>query len=114
MRAPVIAPDGSLVDQPGYHRASGLYYEPEDGVNVPPVSLHPTDDEITAARSLFFDDLFFNFPFVSNADRTNALGMLITPFVRSLITGPTPLMIVDAPVQGTGKGLLAECIVSPA
>lgn len=114
VRAPVIAPDGSLLDQPGHHWASGLYYVPEDGVNVPPVSQDPSDEEIAAAISLFFDDLFFNFPFVSDADRANALGMLITPFVRSLILGPTPLMIVDAPVQGTGKGLLAECIVSPA
>jgi len=114
VRAPVIAPDGSLVDQPGYHRASGLYYEPEDGVNVPPVSLHPTDDEIIAAKAIFFDDHFIGFPFVSNADRINALAMLLTPFVRSLIQGPTPLMLIDAPVQGTGKGLLAECVVFPA
>jgi len=114
VRAPVIAPDSSLVDKPGYHKASGLYLVPEDDVKVPPVSLHPTDDEITTARSLFFDDLFFNFPFVSNADRTNAFAMLITPFVRSLIQGPTPLMLLDAPVQGTGKGLLAECVVFPS
>ena len=76
VRAPVLATDGSLVDQPGYHRASGLYYVPEEGVIVPPVSQRPSDEEIVAAISLFFDDLFFNFPFVSKADRANALGML--------------------------------------
>jgi hypothetical protein len=35
--------------------------------------------------------------------------MMILPFVRELVVGPTPLHLVDAPTPGTGKGLLADC-----
>ena len=30
--------------------------------------------------------------------------------VRPVIDGPTPLYLIEAPIQGTGKGLLAQCI----
>jgi putative DNA primase/helicase len=35
---------------------------------------------------------------------------LLLPFVRPLIEGPTPLHLLDAPVEGTGKTLLASAI----
>ena len=110
VRSPVIAPDGSLVASPGYHKSSRLYYEPDPKLTIPAIPEHPSDDDIARAKSLILGDLFFDFPFKEPADKANAVAYLLTPFVRSLIKGPTPMGIIDAPVQGTGKGLLALCI----
>ncbi len=35
------------------------------------------------------------------------------PFARQLIHGVTPLHVIDAPTQGTGKSLLAEVSILP-
>ncbi len=51
-----------------------------------------------------------NFPFEDEASRTNALALLLLPFVRPLIEGPTPFHLVDAARPGTGKGLLIDAI----
>jgi len=34
---------------------------------------------------------------------------MLMPFVREFIKGPTPLHVIDAAKQGSGKGLLADC-----
>lgn len=34
--------------------------------------------------------------------------MIFQAFVRTLIQGPTPIYLIDAPARGTGKGLLSE------
>jgi hypothetical protein len=47
------------------------------------------------------------FPFGSDADRTNYVGLLLTPVIRELC-GCVPLALIDAPVAGTGKSLLAK------
>jgi hypothetical protein len=58
-------------------------------------------------------DLLGDFPFATEADRANALAMLLLPVVRPAIDGPTPLHLLDAPVQGSGKSLLAEvCLMA--
>jgi hypothetical protein len=51
-------------------------------------------------------ELFGDFPFATDADRTNALGALLLPFVRELVDDPTPLHLIEAPSPGIGKGLL--------
>lgn len=39
---------------------------------------------------------------------------MILPFVRSIIDGQTPLHLIESPVQGTGKTLLAKTCLVPA
>jgi putative DNA primase/helicase len=46
----------------------------------------------------------------ANCRRDHALAALLLPFVRQMIDGPTPLHLLDAPVEGTGKTLLAMVI----
>jgi putative DNA primase/helicase len=55
-----------------------------------------------------------DFPFVSHADKLNALAATLGPFVRSLIEGSTPLHLYEAPTPGTGKGLLADITAIPS
>jgi len=54
------------------------------------------------------DELLIDFPFADEASRANALALLLLPYVRPLIVGPTPLHLITAPTQGTGKDLLAQ------
>src|SRR5262249_46038918 len=62
------------------------------------------------ARRLLLEELLGDFPFRDDASRAHALAALLLPFVRHLIDGPTPLHLLDAPVEGTGKTLLAAVI----
>ena len=102
--APVFAPDGRLVARPGYDAGSGIYLAEGCAAEVPPA---PTPEQVLAARDALLDVLC-DFPFVGQADRANAVALLLLPFCRPLIDGPTPVHVIDAPSEGTGKGLLAE------
>ncbi len=112
VRAPCFAPDGSLLMQAGYHRGARAYYDPIPGVKFPHVSLDPSREEMERARSLFLDDLLIDFPFVEASDRAHAVALLILPFVREMITGPTPLHLIEAPQAGSGKGLLNDVLLT--
>jgi hypothetical protein len=63
---------------------------------------------------LILDDLLSDFPFVSDSDRAHLLALLLLPFVRNLIDGPTPLHLIESPVPGSGKGLAAAVALIPA
>jgi hypothetical protein len=39
--APTLRPDGSIIDRPGYDRATGVYYDPRE-VEFPAVPRSPT------------------------------------------------------------------------
>jgi hypothetical protein len=108
---PTFRPDGTLHDTPGYDRGTGLYFQPAPGVEVPSVPSHPSAAEVAAARSLILDDLLGDFPFISDHSRAHALGLALLPFARTLIDGPTPLHVIDAPVQGSGKGKLVRALL---
>ena len=109
--APCYASDRTLVMEPGLHRSSGLYYAP--AAPFEPPSAEPTNEEVSTATSAL-DDLLWDFPFVADADRSNAIALLLLPFVREMIDGPTPLHYVGAPQAGTGKTTLVRVCLAPA
>lgn len=113
VQVPVFAPDGTLLDTPGYHPSARLYYHPRPGLVIPPVPATPTQVEMEAARSLLYDDLLVDFPFVDDADRTHAIALMLLPYVRELIPGSTPLHLIEAPIAGSGKNLLTEVLLTP-
>lgn len=112
--APTFGSDMALLTTPGYHAAARVYYDPKAGAVVPPVPDTPASAELERARSLILDELLIDFPFVSDADRAHAVALLLLPFVRELIAGPTPLHLIEAPTMGSGKGLLADALLLPA
>ena len=109
---PTFRPDGTLHDTPGYDRETGLWFQPARGVEVPHVPASPSADELANAKAWLLGDLLEDFPFVGDQSRAHALALAVLPFVRSLIDGPTPLHVIDAPVQGSGKGKLAKALLS--
>jgi hypothetical protein len=114
VHAPSFTDGDLLLSDPGYHPSAKIYYDPGRNVTVPPIPATPTDADLARAKSTVFDDLLIDFPFVSDADRAHAVALLLLPFVRELISGPTPLHLIEAPTMGTGKGLLAEMLLFPA
>lgn len=108
--SPVMTADGRILSAAGYDAQSGLYYAPAAGFSMPVVPDVPSADEIAAARRLLVDDLFGDFPFVGPSERAHAVALLLQPFVRDLIDGPTPLHLIEKPSPGTGASLLIEVI----
>jgi len=58
-------------------------------------------------------EILGDFPFSDEPSRTHALSMILLPFFRAAIDGPTPLYFVDAPQSGTGKSMLVEACLLP-
>jgi putative DNA primase/helicase len=108
--APVFGKDGTLITEPGYHRTTRLLYEPAQGFDLPPIPERPTPAQVTAARNLLLDDLLGDFPFIGEAERAHALALLLLSFVRPMISGPTPLHMIEKPAPGTGATLMVDAI----
>ena len=107
--APVLRRDGTVLTQPGYDAATGLYYVPAPGLVVPLIPETPTDAELKVAIELVLEVLC-DFPFDSEASRANGYGALISPVIRPAIDGPAPLPAIDKPQPGSGASLKADVI----
>ncbi len=109
---PMFDQRGELIAQPGYHPRAFVWHHRPDGFNVDVESIPatPSPTDITAARDLIVDDLLHDFPFATQSDRCHAVAAIILPFVRRMIAGNTPLHLLEAPIPGAGKGLLADTI----
>jgi hypothetical protein len=110
--APYFDERGVLVARPGYNAAARVYLH-ESGARAD-VPSSPTPADVEAARALIVGDLFADFPFAAPSDRAHAVAALLLPFARRMVDGPTPLHLIEAPVPGTGKSLLAETIAQIA
>jgi putative DNA primase/helicase len=110
--APVFGKDGTLITEPGYHWTTRLLYEPAQGFDLPPIPERPTPAQVTAARNLLLDDLLGDFPFIGEAERAHALALLLLSFVRPMISGPTPLHMIEKPAPGIPTRRAGRC--SPA
>lgn len=109
---PVFDAEGRLRLTPGYDPQDGMLLLPDCA--VAPVAHDPSAEDVTYAKHLLLGELLVDFPFAVPGDRAAAVAMILTPFVRELIHGPTPLHFVEAPSPGSGKGLLASVCLMPA
>src|SRR5262249_28591521 len=107
---PVLRPNGTVVSEPGYDKATKLLYQPGFNLSVPPIPDKPSRKAIRAALQLLLNEVLVDFPFDGQESRANTLGLLLPPIVRPAITGPVPLALLDKPKRGTGASLLAELI----
>jgi putative DNA primase/helicase len=114
VEVPVFGRDGTLCATPGYHAGARLLYQPAPRLEIPAVPASPTDVQITAARRLLCEELTGEFPFTSEAEQAHAIALLLLPFVRDLIDGPTPLSLIEKSTAGTGATLLADVLMRPA
>lgn len=106
---PVLRPDGSVLEAPGYDAATGLFYAP-DGA-YPRVPLSPTlaDAKQAIDRLLALVD---DVPFATEADRAGWLSMVVTPLVRYAMAGPPPLHVLSASRSLVETGPLLDLTAS--
>lgn len=102
---PVLRPDGSILQTPGYDRGTGLYHAPALELDTIPAA--PNEALVGAAREFIFETILGDFPWVDKADKANYLALLISPLIRTMLGCLTPLGAITATAAGTGKTLLA-------
>ena len=104
---PTIRLDGSVLAVPGYDRETRLLFDPL-GDDVPDVPTSPTLEQARAALDTLLQP-FETFPFVDATAKGALLAAILTAAIRPVL--PTaPAFAFDAPIQGSGKTLLAACI----
>lgn len=109
IECPTLRPDGTIISMPGYDPVTHLFYCPAQNFFFPSFPENPTREEISKAVETLSEPLA-DFPFIDDASRANALGMMLTPLVRPVINGQVPLALIDAPQAGTGKSLLQSIL----
>lgn len=109
VEAPIMRPDGTIFDTPGYDPETRLYYRPGEGFDVAPIPASPKKADTRRAIRLL-DEAVGEFPYEDGASAANTLALMLTPLVRQAVNGPVPLALIDKPQAGTGGSLLAETI----
>lgn len=113
---PIYDSKGRLISEPGYYEDENLLIPLLD-FEVPEVPAVPTQDDVDEAVRLLCDELLVDFPFSDydstgaerqDPSRANALAMIMTPFMRRMINGCTPVFFVSKPVPGTGGTYLGK------
>ncbi len=105
--APVLRPDGSVLNSFGYDPQTKLLFDPQ-GMTFPIIERPTREDALRSAAALL--DVVCDFPFAKAEHRSTWLAYLLTPLARFSFTGPAPLFLVDANVRGTGKSLLCDLV----
>ena len=106
--APVLRPDGTLLQQAGYDPATGTYLATK--VPLAAVPDRPSTVQVAQARAFLLDRFLVDFPWVAPADRANYLGLLVTPVLRPFLRCLTPFGIVDATMPASGKTILTAAV----
>lgn len=107
--APMLDKDGRVLATDGYVAEHRMFMELAPSVRTLTVPDAPTRDEVNDCRDLL-EEIVADFPFATEADRTHFFATLFLPFVRTLIDGPCPATLFEAPMPASGKSLLATVI----
>ncbi|MCM2579516.1 bifunctional DNA primase/polymerase [Streptomyces meridianus] len=104
--SPVVRPDGSLLQAPGYDKATGLYLQPR--VKLRRLRPQVTNDALEKAKEIILGQMLADFPWKEPSDRAHFLGALLTPILRPYFYGTTPMFVFTATTMGSGKSLLKD------
>jgi hypothetical protein len=105
---PVLRPDGTLLQDPGYDPATGYYLTTR--TRMARVPDQPTPSQVDDATSFLLDQFLPDFPWVGPADRANYIALLVTQLLRPFTRALPPFAIVDATMPGSGKTILTSAI----
>jgi len=107
--APILRPDGSVLDAPGYDEASHLlFYSP--AIDTPRIPLAPTFEQAERALAKLWQP-FAEFSFVDDVARGVMLAAILTAVLRPALS-TAPAFAFDAPSIGSGKTLLARTLAA--
>jgi hypothetical protein len=105
--SPVLRPDGTVLDAPGYDDQTGIFYAPS--AHFLPVPERPSQKDAVAAYAELVE-VIRDFPLASSRHASAWIAGLLTPFARFAFEGPCPMVIIDGNVRGCGKTLLSDVI----
>lgn len=105
---PVVRPDGTILNTPGYDPITHLFYTPTAELKDLSVNEHPTADEVQRATEQV-TEIICDFPFVDKPSHANAVAAMMLPVIQPLIT-LAPMVVIDKPQPGTGASLLADIV----
>lgn len=105
IESPSFRPNGSVLDTPGWDRATGYLYVPS--AKFRPVAKNPTRDDGRRSHEALAK-LFDDFPYALPAGRSMVVSAVLTLLARPAINGPTPAFIFDATTPGSGKTLQVD------
>lgn len=105
-----------LITQPGWYPELDVLMA-DTGFKVPAMEQTPTALDVEEAVRFLTEEVLGDFPFLDYdlkgeerraPSEANALAMILTPFMRRLIHGSTPVFFVSKPTPGTGGTLLGK------
>ena len=105
--APTMREDGTLLDKAGYDAATGLLLMKGKWPKVPAI---PSYQQMKKAAATLWAP-FAEFPFVDDTARSVMLAAILTAVIRQTLP-LAPAFSFDAPAAGTGKTLLAFCLLA--
>lgn len=105
---PVLRPDGTLLQKPGYDPATGFYLATRTALD--PIPDQPTAAAVAASREFLTERFLRDFPWRSDADRANYLALLVSPIIRPYTRSLSPFGVIEATMPGSGKTILAGCV----
>lgn len=116
VEAPTMRPDGTILSEPGYDPATGIYLD-TGGVNFPTIPDQP-DRKAALAALKMLKDVIKDFPFIPDEDdpldelsayRSVALSAILTGVCRKALR-TAPGHGFDATSMATGKTLLCDTV----
>lgn len=110
---PTFDSSGRLVwgHHPFFDFDSCVFFDPLR-LEIPDLPVEPTGGDVAGAVRIV-DELLDGVEFADDASRAHAVALLLQPFCRDLIDGPTPLYLIAKPEPGTGGSYLSELLVLP-
>ena len=111
---PIFARDGSLQTKPGYNPKTQTFLDLPTNFKLPELPEHPSPRDLQKACDLIREELLGDFPLVGAADLAHCFALLLQPFAREPIKGPTPLFLIEKAVPGTGGTLMASSLTYPS
>lgn len=103
---PLIRPDGSVITEPGYDKATRLFYQPAFPARKIPDVLQAPDVEW--ARRYVLQRVLRDVCWDNDASKANYLALMVTPLLRLYVGGLPPLGVISATTRGSGKTLLTD------
>ncbi|MFV8834741.1 hypothetical protein ACNSTU_07210 [Aquisalimonas sp. APHAB1-3] len=108
VRGPILRPDGSLLDQPGFDSDTGLLLLADHPDGWPPVPVEPTAAQVRRAVQTLWEP-FAEFRFVDELSRAIQLAAALTAVQRPMLE-TAPGFGWNAYKAGSGKGKAAKTV----
>jgi len=111
---PVITSDGRLVSEFGYDHTSQIYRIRTAELSKLNLGEKSRFKDSKEAAQFILTECLSDFPFESEQDKAHALALMLHDFTRNLFVGPSPFVLLDKPIPGSGASLLASVLCYPS